>query len=177
MPSSLLNLPLGSLETSALHVALVSEWAAFGWRGAFVHLDLTLISRGAGPGLVPFSNRDSTGTLFVATALVGVAQYRVTRRVVALLLVVLLDALMAAAVAVQLLHWALSAKRVDAQVAAGEAAAVSCASGDEAEAGGEGGGKRERASRKVAWKVPPAESSVGGDSADWALATDSRCAG
>lgn len=76
---------------------------------------------------MPFANRDSTGTLFVATALVGLAQYRVTLRVVALLLVVFLDALMAAAVVVQLLHWALLAKRVDAQVSAGEVATDSSA--------------------------------------------------
>eukprot|EP00170_Pyropia_yezoensis_P008534 contig_35845_g8565 len=116
------GLMLYALETSALHVALVSEWAAFGWRGAFVHLDLTLISRGSTNPLVPFANRDSTGTLFVATALVGIAQYRTTRRVVALLLVIFLDVVMALAVVVQLFHWTLSAKRVDAQVAANAAA-------------------------------------------------------
>lgn len=136
----LTSLPLGSLETSALHVALVSEWAAFGWRGAFVHLDLTLISRGSTNPLVPFANRDSTGTLFVATALVGIAQYRTTRRVVALLLVIFLDVVMALAVVVQLFHWTLSAKRVDAQVAANAAAGGGGGSsfGDEEQGGGGG---------------------------------------
>lgn len=145
----LTSLPLGSLETSALHVALVSEWAAFGWRGAFVHLDLTLISRGSTNPLVPFANRDSTGTLFVATALVGIAQYRTTRRVVALLLVIFLDVVMALAVVVQLFHWTLSAKRVDAQVAANAAAGGGGGSsfGDEEQGGGGGAPTRPCARR------------------------------
>lgn len=175
------NLPLlNSLETSALHVALASEWAAFGWRGAFVHLDLTLISRGEGDQpLVPFANRDSTGTLFVATALVGVAQYRVTRRVVSLLLVIILDAIMAAAVVVQLIHWTLSAKRVDAEVAAGETSAPdsSACGGEDEEKGAAEGNKC--TSRKSAWRESSAESSAsaGGDSADWPPASDVQSAG
>lgn len=176
----LTSLPLGSLETSALHVALISEWAAFGWRGAFVHLDLTLISRGELVQLVPFANRDSTGTLFVATALVGIAQYRKTRRVVTLLLVIFLDVVMAVAVVVQLFHWALSAKRVDAQVAANAASGGGggYSYGDEEQGGG--GGRTHAAVRKAAWKVPPAESSTAsleGDSADWPLAADSPSTG
>ncbi|GAB0497706.1 hypothetical protein MMPV_009043 [Pyropia vietnamensis] len=173
------GLMLYALETSALHVALASEWAAFGWRGAFVHLDLTLISRGEGDQpLVPFANRDSTGTLFVATALVGVARYRVTRRVVSLLLVIILDAIMAAAVMVQLIHWTLSAKRVDARVAAEETNASdgsSCGEGDEEKGAAEG---TKHTAPKSAWRPPSPESSAsaGEDSAGWPPASDSRSA-
>jgi len=109
--------PRNRLETSALHVALVSEIAAARWRGAFVHLDLTLVSRGP-TDVLAFSNLDSSGILFIATSLIGVAQYQSTRQTITFVLVVVLDVIVLAAVAVQVVHWVVSARRVDAAVAA-----------------------------------------------------------
>ncbi|OSX80090.1 hypothetical protein BU14_0058s0002 [Porphyra umbilicalis] len=111
------GLVLFGLETSALHVALVSEIAAARWRGAFVHLDLTLVSRGP-TDVLAFSNLDSSGILFIATSLIGVAQYQSTRQTITFVLVVVLDVIVLAAVAVQVVHWVVSARRVDAAVAA-----------------------------------------------------------